>query len=140
MRWHRNMLTNFSSIPTFVFPVFASYKALKTSDPALLTPWLMYWVVLACALLFESWTGFILYWCVYPIKSGMGRVSANISFFVGFPSIPGSAWASSSTSSSRKRKAPKSYIRSTSTPSYTRMNSLSTTSYPPPTTVPKLLA
>jgi len=51
-----------SSIPTFLFPVFASYKALKTSDPALLTPWLMYWVVLACALLFESWSGFILYW------------------------------------------------------------------------------
>jgi len=51
-----------SSIPTFLFPVFASYKALKTSDPALLTPWLMYWVVLACALLFESWTGFILVW------------------------------------------------------------------------------
>ncbi|KAL3420601.1 Receptor expression-enhancing protein 2 [Phlyctema vagabunda] len=51
-----------SSIPTFLFPVFASYKALKTTDPALLTPWLMYWVVLACALLFESWVGFILVW------------------------------------------------------------------------------
>ncbi|PVH83236.1 hypothetical protein DL98DRAFT_529740 [Cadophora sp. DSE1049] len=51
-----------SSIPTFLFPVFASYKALKTSDPALLAPWLMYWVVLACALFFESWTGFILVW------------------------------------------------------------------------------
>ncbi|CZT11597.1 probable receptor expression-enhancing protein 4 [Rhynchosporium agropyri] len=51
-----------SSIPTFLFPVFASYKALRTSDPALLTPWLMYWVVLACALFVESWTGFILFW------------------------------------------------------------------------------
>jgi len=51
-----------SSIPTFVFPVFASYKALKTADPALLKPWLMYWVVLACALLAESWVGFILVW------------------------------------------------------------------------------
>jgi len=51
-----------SSVPTFLFPVFASYKALKTSDPALLTPWLMYWVVLACALLAESWVGFILVW------------------------------------------------------------------------------
>lgn len=51
-----------SSIPTFLFPIFASYKALKTSDPALLTPWLMYWVVLSCALLFESWVGFILVW------------------------------------------------------------------------------
>lgn len=51
-----------SSIPTFLFPVFASYKALKTSDPALLTPWLMYWVVLACALFIESWAAFILFW------------------------------------------------------------------------------
>ncbi|KAI9729612.1 MAG: hypothetical protein M1818_008459 [Claussenomyces sp. TS43310] len=56
-----------SSVATFLFPVFASYKALKTSDPALLTPWLMYWVVLACALLVESWTEFILVWIpFYP--------------------------------------------------------------------------
>ncbi|TVY46342.1 Receptor expression-enhancing protein [Lachnellula occidentalis] len=61
--------TLLSSIPTFLFPVFASYKALKTSDPALLTPWLMYWVVLACALLFESWTGFILYWYDTPLDA-----------------------------------------------------------------------
>jgi len=54
--------TLLSSIPTFLFPVFASYKALKTSDPALLTPWLMYWVVLAIALFAESWVGFILVW------------------------------------------------------------------------------
>ncbi|CZR61203.1 probable receptor expression-enhancing protein 4 [Phialocephala subalpina] len=51
-----------SSVPTFLFPVFASYKALKTNDPALLQPWLMYWVVLAIALFVESWTGFILFW------------------------------------------------------------------------------
>ncbi|KAE8453656.1 hypothetical protein EG329_009167 [Mollisiaceae sp. DMI_Dod_QoI] len=51
-----------SSVPTFLFPVFASYKALKTNDPALLQPWLMYWVVLACALFVESWTGAILFW------------------------------------------------------------------------------
>ncbi|CAI0653567.1 unnamed protein product, partial [Colletotrichum noveboracense] len=51
-----------SSIASFLFPLFASYKALKTSDPAQLTPWLMYWVVLACALLVESWTEWILIW------------------------------------------------------------------------------
>ncbi|OBT64902.1 hypothetical protein VE03_06471 [Pseudogymnoascus sp. 23342-1-I1] len=51
-----------SSIATFLFPVFASYKALNAADPALLKPWLMYWVVLACALLAESWLYFILYW------------------------------------------------------------------------------
>ncbi|KAK4145584.1 receptor expression-enhancing protein 2 [Dichotomopilus funicola] len=51
-----------SSVASFLFPLFASYKALKTSDPAQLTPWLMYWVVLACALLVESWTDWILVW------------------------------------------------------------------------------
>ncbi|KAI1760237.1 TB2/DP1, HVA22 family-domain-containing protein [Hypoxylon sp. FL1150] len=51
-----------SSVASFLFPLFASYKALKTSDPAQLTPWLMYWSVLSCALLVESWTEFILVW------------------------------------------------------------------------------
>ncbi|KAI1411449.1 TB2/DP1, HVA22 family-domain-containing protein [Hypoxylon sp. FL1857] len=51
-----------SSIASFLFPLFASYKALKTSDPAQLIPWLMYWSVLSCALLVESWTEFILVW------------------------------------------------------------------------------
>ncbi|KAI0014876.1 TB2/DP1, HVA22 family-domain-containing protein [Xylariomycetidae sp. FL0641] len=51
----------FSSIVSFLFPLFASYKALKTSDPAQLTPWLMYWSVLSCALLAESWLEFILF-------------------------------------------------------------------------------
>ncbi|ORY61432.1 pathogenicity protein [Pseudomassariella vexata] len=51
-----------SSIASFLFPLFASYKALKTSDPAQLTPWLMYWSVLSCALLVESWLEFILVW------------------------------------------------------------------------------
>ncbi|KAI0169280.1 TB2/DP1, HVA22 family-domain-containing protein [Hypoxylon sp. FL1284] len=51
-----------SSVASFLFPLFASYKALKTSDPAQLTPWLMYWSVLSCALLVESWTEFLLVW------------------------------------------------------------------------------
>ncbi|KAI9715169.1 MAG: hypothetical protein M1812_006148 [Candelaria pacifica] len=51
-----------SSIITILFPIFASYKALRTSDPAQLTPWLMYWVVLSCALLVEGWTEWILVW------------------------------------------------------------------------------
>ncbi|KAI1397457.1 TB2/DP1, HVA22 family-domain-containing protein [Hypoxylon fuscum] len=51
-----------SSVASFLFPLFASYKALKTSDPAQLTPWLMYWSVLSCALLVESWIDFVLVW------------------------------------------------------------------------------
>ncbi|KAF4986408.1 hypothetical protein FDECE_15970, partial [Fusarium decemcellulare] len=51
-----------SSVASFLFPIFASYKALKTHDPAQLTPWLMYWVVLSCCLLVESWVWFIVSW------------------------------------------------------------------------------
>ncbi|KAF4122780.1 TB2/DP1, HVA22 family [Geosmithia morbida] len=51
-----------SSVTSFLFPIFASYKALKTSDPAQLTPWLMYWVVFSCCMLAESWVSFILFW------------------------------------------------------------------------------
>lgn len=51
-----------SSVASFLFPLFASYKALKTSDPTQLTPWLMYWSVLSCALLIESWFEFVLVW------------------------------------------------------------------------------
>ncbi|KJZ78572.1 hypothetical protein HIM_01963 [Hirsutella minnesotensis 3608] len=51
-----------SSVTSFLLPIFASYKALKTSDPAQLTPWLMYWVVFNCCLLVESWVSFILVW------------------------------------------------------------------------------
>ncbi|KAF4968826.1 hypothetical protein FSARC_3855 [Fusarium sarcochroum] len=51
-----------SSVATFLFPIFASYKALKTHDPAQLTPWLMYWVVLSIGLLAESWVWFIVSW------------------------------------------------------------------------------
>ena len=47
---------------TVIFPIFASYKALRTSDPAQLTPWLMYWVVLSLFSLFDYWTYFILSW------------------------------------------------------------------------------
>ncbi|KAL8730055.1 MAG: hypothetical protein Q9181_004800 [Wetmoreana brouardii] len=51
-----------SSIITILFPIFASYKALRTSDPAQLTPWLMYWVVISCFSLIEYWTFFIVSW------------------------------------------------------------------------------
>ncbi|KAG5981948.1 hypothetical protein E4U55_002482 [Claviceps digitariae] len=51
-----------SSVASFLFPIFASYKALKTSDPSQLTPWLMYWVVFSICLLVESWFSFILFW------------------------------------------------------------------------------
>ncbi|KAI7504750.1 hypothetical protein KC367_g843 [Hortaea werneckii] len=51
-----------SSVTSILFPIFASYKALRTSDPANLAPWLMYWPTLSLFLLVESQLYFILYW------------------------------------------------------------------------------
>ncbi|KAJ4150366.1 hypothetical protein LMH87_011118 [Akanthomyces muscarius] len=50
------------SIASVLFPIFASYKALNSSDPAQLTPWLMYWVVFSVCTLVESWVSFIVTW------------------------------------------------------------------------------
>ncbi|KAL2872527.1 HVA22/TB2/DP1 family protein [Aspergillus lucknowensis] len=57
----------FSSILSILFPIFASYKALRSSSPSQLAPWLMYWVVLSAVLMAESWTVFILGW--FPFYS-----------------------------------------------------------------------
>lgn len=51
-----------SSITSILFPIFASYKAVRTGDPADLAPWLMYWTTLSLFLLVESQFYFILYW------------------------------------------------------------------------------
>jgi hypothetical protein len=53
---------NDSSVVTILFPIFASWKALRSSNPSQLAPWLIYWVVLSVILLAESWTVFILGW------------------------------------------------------------------------------
>ena len=51
-----------SCIFSILLPVFASYKALRTGDPAVTTPWLMYWTTLSLFLLVENQLYFILYW------------------------------------------------------------------------------
>ncbi|KAK2734664.1 hypothetical protein FQN57_001609 [Myotisia sp. PD_48] len=51
-----------SSIATTLFPIFASYKALRSGDLNHLAPWLMYWVVYSIIILAESWTLFIIGW------------------------------------------------------------------------------
>ncbi|KIW08176.1 uncharacterized protein PV09_01107 [Verruconis gallopava] len=51
-----------TTVTTVLFPIFASYKALRTSDPAQLTPWLMYWVVVSLLFTAESTLGFVLSW------------------------------------------------------------------------------
>ncbi|WPG99090.1 Hypothetical protein R9X50_00189900 [Acrodontium crateriforme] len=56
-----------TSVTSILFPVFASYKALQSSDPASLTPWLMYWVTLSLVLLVENQFYFVLAWVpFYP--------------------------------------------------------------------------
>ncbi|KAL1996456.1 hypothetical protein VTN49DRAFT_221 [Thermomyces lanuginosus] len=47
---------------SYLFPAFASYKAIRASDPRQLAPWLMYWVVLSGILVAESWVYFIVSW------------------------------------------------------------------------------
>ncbi|KAH6616724.1 TB2/DP1, HVA22 family-domain-containing protein [Boeremia exigua] len=47
---------------TVLFPIFASYKALHTSDPALLAPWLIYFVVLSILTTVENVFDFVLCW------------------------------------------------------------------------------
>ncbi|EMD89151.1 hypothetical protein COCC4DRAFT_138490 [Bipolaris maydis ATCC 48331] len=49
-------------VTTVFFPIFASYKALHTSDPALLAPWLIYFVVLSACTAVENTFDFILSW------------------------------------------------------------------------------
>ncbi|CZT16148.1 uncharacterized protein RCC_01989 [Ramularia collo-cygni] len=51
-----------TSVISILLPVFFSYKALRTSDPAVLTPWLMYWTTFSLFLLVENQFYFILYW------------------------------------------------------------------------------
>lgn len=49
-----------TSLASFVFPVLASYKSMEHNDLSLVRPWLIYWVVVALQLTFESYFGFIL--------------------------------------------------------------------------------
>ncbi|KAF2165838.1 hypothetical protein M409DRAFT_67158 [Zasmidium cellare ATCC 36951] len=51
-----------TSVTSVLLPVFFSYKALRTSDPALLAPWLMYWTTLSLLLVVENQFNFILCW------------------------------------------------------------------------------
>ncbi|PNS13798.1 Proline-specific permease [Sphaceloma murrayae] len=51
-----------TTVTSVLFPVFASYKAIRTSDPAQLTPWLMYWTTLSLFLAGESFFHPILSW------------------------------------------------------------------------------
>jgi TB2/DP1, HVA22 family len=70
-----------SSVATFLFPVFASYKALKANDPSQLTAWLMYWIVIACILVVESWIGWFLCWQVnhdaFTVPRGFAKPSSG---------------------------------------------------------------
>ena len=53
-----------SSVLSTLFPVFASYKALRSSDPAQLAPWLMYWVTFALVSLADAWISPVAGWVV----------------------------------------------------------------------------
>lgn len=67
------MILHHSSFLTILFPIFASYKALRSSETSQLAPLLVYWVVLSVVLLAESWTVFILGWYVSPVYCSLHR-------------------------------------------------------------------
>jgi len=46
----------------FVYPLYASFKALRTTDKADDTQWLTYWIVYGFFTLIESFTDFFLFW------------------------------------------------------------------------------
>ncbi|KAF2724588.1 hypothetical protein K431DRAFT_282018 [Polychaeton citri CBS 116435] len=62
-----------TSVVSILFPIFASYKALRSSDPASLSPWLMYWTTLSLFILVENQFYWILYWIPFYswIRFGM---------------------------------------------------------------------
>jgi hypothetical protein len=68
---HRRPLTVPSNICCFLYPAYASYKALSTpsSDPAgdiLIERWLMYWAVVGTWTGVEALGGWLFTWCVRP--------------------------------------------------------------------------
>jgi len=64
-----------NSAVSVLLPVFFSYKALRTSDPAVLTPWLMYWTTLSLIAAVENQLDFILRWVpFYPWLRLAGHV------------------------------------------------------------------
>lgn len=102
----------------------------------------MYWVVLACALLFESWVGFILVWYApLNIRLYILRIISRnlndayvyreylLTITLGFLSMPGFACSSSYTSSFHNRKALGFSTKSTSIPGSSKTNIQSTSSY-----------
>ncbi|KAI5289982.1 hypothetical protein KEM54_002746 [Ascosphaera aggregata] len=64
-----------SSVLTILFPIYASYKALRTYNPNIIVPWLMYWVVIAIFTLVESWTYWIISWTPFYSWIRLGFLS-----------------------------------------------------------------
>ncbi|KAK9365355.1 TB2/DP1, HVA22 family-domain-containing protein [Lipomyces kononenkoae] len=56
------LLKFLSSCVSFQYPVYASYKALKSRDQDALVPWLVYWVVVSVITTAETWFGFLFVW------------------------------------------------------------------------------
>ena len=81
-----------SSFLTILFPIFASYKALRTSSLAQVAPWLMYWVVLSIVMLAESWTYFIIGWYALKISIAIHGKKSNANCVLRRYRIPFYSW------------------------------------------------
>lgn len=54
--------TRHSTSAGFVYPTYASYKAIKSNDMQKLEVWLMYWVVMGTVMAMESTVEWIFAW------------------------------------------------------------------------------
>jgi len=76
----------------FIYPLYASFKALKTEDKEDDSMWLTYWIVYGFFTLVESFSDFLLYWvpfyhmikigflvwCMHPSFRGANKIYKNV--------------------------------------------------------------
>lgn len=61
-----------STLIGFLYPCYASVKALDSEDPALSRKWLTYWIAYGCFTVLECCADYVLYWLPFynPMKIG----------------------------------------------------------------------
>jgi receptor expression-enhancing protein 5/6 len=59
-------------ILTLPYPIYASFKAIESSEKSDDAQWLTFWVVWACTMMFESLTDIFIYWMplYFEVKLG----------------------------------------------------------------------
>ena len=58
-----------SDLVGFVYPAYASFKAIDSDDPNDDTQWLTYWVVFACSSIVETAANFLISWIPFYVST-----------------------------------------------------------------------